>query len=101
MPNSRFLLYLTTGLLVVVLTACGGRTPFGDYRDCLRSGTCECLTTADCPAPLECINGRCGLMPDGGVTLLGFGERCREDAECESERCIPNAHCTFNVCTRT
>ena len=101
MPISRFYLCLTAGLLALALSACGSRTPFGDYRDCLNSGLCECQTTADCPTPTECINGRCGMQPDSGVTLLGFGERCTEDAECEFDRCIPNGHGTFNVCSRT
>ena len=101
MPISRFYLCLTAGLLALALSACGSRTPFGDYRDCLNSGLCECQTTADCPVPLECINSRCGMQPDSGVTLKGFGERCSEDAECESDRCIPNGHGTFNVCSRT
>jgi hypothetical protein len=49
---------------------------------------------------VSCVNGRCQAEPDATVTLLGFGERCTEDAECESGRCIRASAGTHRICTR-
>lgn len=93
---------VTTVLLAWLIAAsCGGRAPKPQSFDCLETGACECRNTADCPQGLQCVNGRCLATPDSSVVLLGFGERCTQDSECESDRCIASSSGTYRICTRT
>jgi hypothetical protein len=95
----RFLLLLGAAALASGLAACGGRSDVLGDQDCLALGTCECRTAADCPGGVHCINGRCQVPGDAG-TLLGFGEVCTDDAQCESGYCINAASGAQRVCTQ-
>ena len=95
----RFLLFLHASALVAALTGCGGRSDILGDQDCLALGTCECRSAADCPAGVHCVNGKCQLPSDGG-TLLGFGQVCTSDLQCQSGFCIPSATGDQSVCTQ-
>jgi hypothetical protein len=86
--------------LALSAAACGSRGPVGSNQDCLATGACECRGPEDCPAGDHCIDGRCGRFPDAAIALLGFGERCHEDADCASGRCISSVSGLFKICTR-
>ncbi len=88
---------LALGMTIALLGACPSDPR---YVDCVVAGECECRGPGDCPDGKQCINGQCGFYPDAAVNLLGFGEICLHDRECESNLCIPSASGAWNVCTR-
>jgi len=99
-------------------TACAGATcpmpgtTFTAGATCDGSGTCStptatscspftcganacksvCTGNADCAAPASCINGSCGLKPDGAICQLG--------AECQSSTCAQGV-CCHTACAGT
>jgi hypothetical protein len=97
LPDVRAALLMA---LALTAAACGGRNDFNTVVDCRDDGGCECLTAADCPVGLDCLNGRCGVRQyDAGVKLLPFGAACKADAECESQHCLPPGPGNGGVCT--
>ncbi len=89
---------LITGVALLGLAACGRTT---SQNDPCANGNCPCTWSWDCPAGYDCLNGQCTLhpLPDAGVDsstgLLGFGETCEENSQCESTYCIPDLQGSF------
>jgi hypothetical protein len=66
---------------------CGSRAElYGGGAACLDAGVCTCLTRADCPQGLRCIDGRCA-EPDGVMGPRALGELCELDGQCQSGAC--------------
>jgi hypothetical protein len=79
---------------VLVLTAC-----FQPQRefDCLDAGTCECKARVDCAPGLDCVDGRCALLPDAGVGEQGWP--CGTDTDCRLGPCLPPGPGNGRVCS--
>ena len=91
MPTHRTLVALLT---VSVLGACfeSAREP-----DCLADGTCECRAKSDCADGLDCVDGRCFLIPDAGVGEQGWP--CVDDSVCRFGPCLPPGPGNGRVCS--
>ncbi len=68
-------------------------------RNCLEAGTCECMQKTDCAGGLDCIDGRCGQLPDAGDGRGLFGMPCKISGECDSGLCLPSGPGNGGVCT--
>src|SRR5512147_471468 len=96
----RATLGLLAGVSALLLGACGGRNDGNQLSDCLEQGTCECRRQSDCTAGEHCRDGRCVVIQvDAAVPLLGFGQACAEDAQCESGHCLPPGPGNGGLCT--
>ena len=69
----------------------------GPLGTCGADGQCtgpECTTDMECGAGRRCDGGRCMDIPppvDAGPVLLGTGEPCVVDAQCDTGLCLPPA----------
>ncbi|MHB8872601.1 MAG: hypothetical protein ACYC8T_02845, partial [Myxococcaceae bacterium] len=94
--SGRLLLRSAVVLLALALAGC--LQPVAP-RNCLEAGTCECMERADCPGGEDCIDGRCGWLPDSGDPNGLFGMPCTVSGECDSGLCLPPGPGNGNVCT--
>jgi len=93
-------LALTFAALVCGLAATGcGRT--SGFPDPCANGGCPCTFSWDCPAGYDCIDQVCvqrmlpDAAPDVAPNLLGFGEVCQDNDQCESGYCLPDLQGSF------